>query len=124
MKLLETLLLAPLVAAVPLDILDLPPELAARRANITERVPYPDELQERQASASINNLIRNKGKVYFGTCTDRGLLTSGKNAAIIQANLGQVTPENSMLVPQSSMTPFVRIRGGPAHEIASTPLVF
>jgi endo-1,4-beta-xylanase len=53
-------------------------------------------LQERQASVSVDALIKAKGKVYFGTATDRNLLTTGKNAAVIQANFGQVTPENSM----------------------------
>ncbi|KAF2502452.1 family 10 glycosyl hydrolase [Lophium mytilinum] len=54
------------------------------------------ELDIRQASISIDTLIKAKGKKYFGTCTDQGLLTTGKNAAIIQSNFGQVTPENSM----------------------------
>lgn len=37
-----------------------------------------------------------KGKKYFGTAADPGRLNSGKNAAIIKANFGQMTPENSM----------------------------
>lgn len=53
-------------------------------------------VQGRQAAQSIDALIKAKGKLYFGTCTDQGRLTSGKNAAIIDANFGQVTPENSM----------------------------
>lgn len=54
--------------------------------------------EARQASQSIDKLIKAKGKLYFGTATDQGLLTrsGAKNAAIIQANFGQVTPENSM----------------------------
>ncbi|KAK2063976.1 family 10 glycosyl hydrolase [Colletotrichum caudatum] len=54
------------------------------------------DLERRQASQSIDKLIKAKGKKYFGTATDQNLLTTGKNAAIINANLGQVTPENSM----------------------------
>ncbi len=50
----------------------------------------------RQASESIDALIKAKGKLYYGTCTDQNRLSSGKSAAIIQANFGQVTPENSM----------------------------
>ncbi|EOD43881.1 putative extracellular endo- -beta- protein [Neofusicoccum parvum UCRNP2] len=50
----------------------------------------------RQAAESINDKFVAKGKKYFGTCTDQGLLTSGQSAAIIQADFGQVTPENSM----------------------------
>ncbi|KAH8594725.1 glycoside hydrolase superfamily [Bisporella sp. PMI_857] len=45
---------------------------------------------------SIDVKFRARGKKYFGIATDRGLLTTGQNAAIIQANFGAVTPENSM----------------------------
>jgi endo-1,4-beta-xylanase len=54
------------------------------------------ELEERQASTSIDALFKAKGKLYYGVCTDQGRLTSGKSAAVIQQNFGQVTPENSM----------------------------
>jgi endo-1,4-beta-xylanase len=53
-------------------------------------------VESRQASQSVDKLFKAKGKHYFGTCTDQGRLGSGKNAAIIEANFGQVTPENSM----------------------------
>lgn len=53
-------------------------------------------LKERQADVSLDELIKAKGKEYCGVATDRGLLTANTNAAIIQANFGQVTPENSM----------------------------
>lgn len=86
-------LLAPLVASLPAEFVQLEPELAARRANITERTA---DLEDRQASVSIDQRFKNRGKIYFGTATDRGLLQRDRNAAIIQANLGQVTPENSM----------------------------
>ncbi|KAI2626309.1 family 10 xylanase [Xylaria nigripes] len=55
----------------------------------------PTELSPRQATDSINTLIQAKGKKYFGTCTDQNRLTTG-SAPIIQADFGQVTPENSM----------------------------
>jgi endo-1,4-beta-xylanase len=48
------------------------------------------------ASTSIDTLIKTKGKKYYGTCSDQGLLQRGSNAVIIQQNFGQVTPENSM----------------------------
>uniref|UniRef100_A0A8H7K9C6 Beta-xylanase n=1 Tax=Bionectria ochroleuca TaxID=29856 RepID=A0A8H7K9C6_BIOOC len=93
MKPFLVFLFGTLATAFPVDSIELDPELALRRVNITERMP---DLEERQASSSINQLIENRGKGYFGTATDRGLLQREKNAAIINANFGQVTPENSM----------------------------
>ncbi|KAK0616334.1 glycoside hydrolase family 10 protein [Immersiella caudata] len=52
--------------------------------------------EPRQAAQSIDALIKAKGKLYYGAATDQRLLTTGKNAAILKANFGQVTPENSM----------------------------
>jgi endo-1,4-beta-xylanase len=54
------------------------------------------ELNERQSSTSIDALMKAKGKLYAGTCADKGRLSTGKTASIIQADFGQVTPENSM----------------------------
>jgi endo-1,4-beta-xylanase len=48
------------------------------------------------APPSIDARYKAAGKKYFGTCTDQGLLTRGNNGAIIEADFGQVTPENSM----------------------------
>ncbi|CAO2647319.1 Nn.00g082410.m01.CDS01 [Neocucurbitaria sp. VM-36] len=53
-------------------------------------------LDERQAAQSIHDAMVAKGKKYFGTCTDPNRLNTGSNAAIIKANFGQITPENSM----------------------------
>ncbi|EOA84076.1 glycoside hydrolase family 10 protein [Exserohilum turcica Et28A] len=40
--------------------------------------------------------MKAKGRKYFGTATDPYRFNSGKNAAIIKADFGQVTCENSM----------------------------
>ncbi|KAI0199080.1 family 10 xylanase [Astrocystis sublimbata] len=56
----------------------------------------PADLSSRQAQDSINDLIKAKGKKYYGSAADQGRLSTGSTAAVIQANFGQVTPENSM----------------------------
>ncbi|EPE27641.1 (Trans)glycosidase [Glarea lozoyensis ATCC 20868] len=53
------------------------------------------EVMERQSANSLDAAMKAKGK-YWGTATDQNRLTAGSNAKIIQANFGQVTPENSM----------------------------
>ncbi|CAF3599657.1 endo-1,4-beta-xylanase precursor [Fusarium graminearum PH-1] len=56
----------------------------------------PASIEPRQAQESINKLIKAKGKLYYGTITDPNLLQSQQNNAVIKADFGQVTPENSM----------------------------
>ncbi|KFA69264.1 hypothetical protein S40285_07424 [Stachybotrys chlorohalonatus IBT 40285] len=56
----------------------------------------PAALHARQAAESIHDAFVAAGKQFLGTATDQGLLQRGTNAAIIQANFGQVTAENSM----------------------------
>lgn len=59
-------------------------------------IPTTTTLSPRQAAASIHEAFTAAGKSFFGTATDQGLLQRDTNAAIIQANFGQVTGENSM----------------------------
>ncbi|RHZ52830.1 uncharacterized protein CDV56_104357 [Aspergillus thermomutatus] len=54
-------------------------------------------IHRRQASPSLNTLIQNAGKKFWGQCADEGRLTeNSQNPAIYKADFGQVTPENSM----------------------------
>lgn len=56
----------------------------------------PAELLERQATSSIDSLIKAKGKLYYGTCADQRSLQNTQNANVIKEDFGQLTPENSM----------------------------
>ncbi|KAH6881655.1 hypothetical protein J4E91_005173 [Alternaria rosae] len=68
-------------------------------AALVQAAPFAEPealLDERQAAQSIDAAMKAKGRKYFGTCADPGRLNQGKNAAIIKANFGAITPENSM----------------------------
>ncbi|QRV88249.1 endo-beta-1,4-xylanase [Ceratobasidium sp. AG-Ba] len=47
------------------------------------------------ATGGLDARIKAKGKKYFGTCSDSALLSNSQNAAIIKAQFGALTPENS-----------------------------
>ncbi|KAE9379963.1 glycoside hydrolase family 10 protein [Stipitochalara longipes BDJ] len=54
----------------------------------------PRPLEERGTEVSMDAIFKKLGKQYFGTCADGGEL-QGSNGAVIKADFGQVTPENS-----------------------------
>lgn len=51
---------------------------------------------KRQAEASIHELFTARGKEYLGNIADQQLLSDETNAAILAANFGQLTHENSL----------------------------
>ncbi|KAI5200159.1 family 10 xylanase [Aureobasidium subglaciale] len=59
-------------------------------------VPTNNKASAAQPSDSLNKLFQAKGKKYFGTAADQGTLSNAQTAAIVKADFGQVTPENSM----------------------------
>lgn len=69
--------------------------VTALLAPLALAAPHEKTLLSRQAATSLNKVFVDHGKKYFGVATDQGRLNADKNAAIIQADFGQVTPENS-----------------------------
>lgn len=47
-------------------------------------------------STSLNDAFVAAGKSYFGTCSDQALLQNAENEAVLNAQFGALTPENSM----------------------------
>ncbi|KAF9890799.1 hypothetical protein FE257_005369 [Aspergillus nanangensis] len=53
-------------------------------------------LRARQNATGLNAAFKTHDKIYWGTCSDQALLQDTQNSAVIKANFGQLTPENSM----------------------------
>lgn len=47
-------------------------------------------------STSLHDAFVAAGKSYFGTCSDQALLQNSQNEAVLNAQFGALTPENSM----------------------------
>jgi endo-1,4-beta-xylanase len=47
------------------------------------------------ATGGLDALFKAKGKKYFGSIADAALLNNAQNVAILKAEFGAVTPENS-----------------------------
>ncbi|KAI5800416.1 family 10 glycosyl hydrolase, partial [Peziza echinospora] len=61
------------------------------------RTNLPTKKAKRDVVAgSLHAKIVAKGKQYFGTCADAGLIANAQNAQILKDEFGQLTPENSM----------------------------
>jgi len=47
------------------------------------------------STGGLDARLKAKGRKYFGTCSDAGLLSNSQNANVIRAEFGALTPENS-----------------------------
>lgn len=99
-SIISSLLVAPIIRSLaaptvekldsrhPFNQVDWETELLGRSEN--------NGLEKRaRTEKSIDEIFKGLGKLYFGTCADAGSLAKADNAAVIQADFGQVTPENS-----------------------------
>ncbi|KAK4579977.1 hypothetical protein LTR86_000179 [Recurvomyces mirabilis] len=56
----------------------------------------PVELSERATTNSLDAAYKAKGKKYWGNIADPGTISNSANVAVLKADFGQLTPENSM----------------------------
>ena len=68
----------------------------APSANTTTSSSSSESAGKSTDAKGLNALFTAKGKRYYGTCADPGTLGSAQTAEIINADFGQITPENSM----------------------------
>jgi endo-1,4-beta-xylanase len=92
-SLISALLLAPILShALPHDPIQVIREIDWEK----ELLGKSDDGLEKRArpEKSIDAIFKGLGKQYFGTATDQGRLGTQGNVDVIQADFGQVTPEN------------------------------
>ncbi|SPO27751.1 probable endo-1,4-beta-xylanase [Ustilago trichophora] len=70
--------------------------LVASSAVTASVIPSSDHMLEERAATTLNAAIRSDGRKYFGTATDSNTFGISQVSNIIKAEMGQVTPENSM----------------------------
>lgn len=61
------------------------------------------ETSQASATGGLDAWFKAHGKLYWGTCADALTLNIPQNAAIIKAQFGALTPENSMKVSISTL---------------------
>lgn len=92
---LKTVVATPTVVK-PVDVTSTPSAIVVAPSSVAPAPAPSSGAGANGASCSLDAKFKALGKKYFGVATDKNRLTAGQNEAIIKANFGQVTPENSM----------------------------
>ncbi|RMZ67440.1 glycoside hydrolase family 10 [Pyrenophora seminiperda CCB06] len=90
---MATLISTPSPIVAPVAVASSTP---AASVNTSSPVPNIAGNGANGAKCNLDAAMKAKGKKYLGVATDQGRLSAGKNADIIKADFGGVTPENSM----------------------------
>ncbi|RYO80821.1 hypothetical protein DL766_004401 [Monosporascus sp. MC13-8B] len=82
--------------AAPTSATDAPSTTEAPSVTPTVTASTTTSSKLAPTGSGLDALMKAKGKLYFGTAADSGTLNKRENAAIINSDFGQLTPENSM----------------------------